>query len=267
MKATATIITQRFISVSNMFTGISFFLLISLCGFSGPESLSAQNVSINSAGHASAILDVNAGNKGMLIPRVSLTSAIDAATIPSPETSLLVYNTATAGSPPNDVIPGFYFWNSMKWLPFVTGQPGALAYADFYALMPGDNPATVAVGSDVEFPQDGPASGGIVRISQSEFLLPDIGTYQVSWQVSVSEPGQLVLGLDSGAGVVELSETVVGRATGTSQISGSRIISTSVVNSVLSVRNPASNSTALTITPVAGGSEPVSASLVIVRLQ
>lgn len=36
---------------------------------------------------------------------------------------------------------------------------GVLNYADFYALMPPDNAATVAPGTDVSFPQDGPNSG------------------------------------------------------------------------------------------------------------
>ena len=36
---------------------------------------------------------------------------------------------------------------------------GVLGFADFYALMPPDNAATVAPGTDVSFPQDGPRSG------------------------------------------------------------------------------------------------------------
>ena len=43
-------------------------------------------------------------------------------------------------------------------------------------------------------------------------------------------------------------------ATGTSQIIGMAIIETTAVNSILAVRNPAGNTTALTITPSAGGS-------------
>jgi hypothetical protein len=136
--------------------------------------------------------------------------------------------------------------------------------------MPGDNTATIAAGSAVEFPQDGPTNI-ISRLSNSEFILPDIGTYQVNFQVSVSEPGQLVLGLDSsgtGTGLItELAYTVVGRATGTSQIVGTCLVETTVPGSTLTVRNPAGNSTALTITPVAGGTLPVSAHLVIVRLK
>ncbi|MHB8882445.1 MAG: hypothetical protein ACYC69_13160 [Thermodesulfovibrionales bacterium] len=145
-----------------------------------------------------------------------------------------------------------------------TGPTGSISgYADFYAMMPPDNAATVAPGMDVSFPQDGPTSAsGITRIGPSSFMLPAIGTYEVMFQVSVMEPGQLVVGLNG----VELPYTVVGRATGTSQIVGMALVSTTVVNSILSIRNPAGGFIALTITPLAGGFSPVSAHLVIKQL-
>lgn len=90
--------------------------------------------------------------------------------------------------------------------------------------------------------------------------------YEVLFQVSVTEPGQLVLTLDSGGGPVVLSYTVAGRATGTSQIVGMALVQTTVVNSVLTVRNN-SSAAALTITPLAGGTAPVSAHLIITRIQ
>lgn len=149
------------------------------------------------------------------------------------------------------------------------GTPGTLDFADFYALMPGDNAATVAPGSDVQFPQDGPSSGSglIARSGNHQFILTDIGVYQVLFQVSVTEAGQLVLTLDSGGGPQELAYTVVGRATGTSQIVEMALVRTTVVDSILTVRNPVSESSALTITPLAGGTNPVSAHLVITRIQ
>ena len=64
----------------------------------------------------------------------------------------------------------------------------------------------------------------------------------------------------------DLAYTVVGRATGTSQIIGMAIVTTTLVNSILTVRNPAGNATALTITPSAGGTRPVSAHLVITQI-
>ena len=137
-------------------------------------------------------------------------------------------------------------------------------YADFYALMPPDNAVTVAPGTDVSFPQDGPTSGTtIVRTGPSSFNLSEIGTYQILFQVSVSEAGQLILTLNG----VDLDYTVVGRATGTSQIVGMALVDTTVVNSILTVRNPAGNAAALTITPLAGGTRSVSAHLVIVQIE
>lgn len=146
---------------------------------------------------------------------------------------------------------------------------GVIDFADFYALMPPDNAATVAVGGDVDFPNDGPTSGSalIARTGADTFLLAEIGFYQVIFQVSVNEPGQLVITLNSGGGAIELPYTVVGRAIGTSQIVGMAIVETTVINTILTVRNPASETTALTITPLAGGTEPVSAHLLITRIR
>ncbi len=158
------------------------------------------------------------------------------------------------------------FWSVLAEVgaPGTNGSSGPIAFADFYALMPPDNSATVAPGTDVEFPQNGPASGGaIARTSASTFNLSAIGTYQVMFQVSVSEAGQLILTLNG----ADLAYTVVGRATGTSQIVGMSLVNTSGIDSVLTVRNPAGNSNALTITPLAGGTRPVSAHLLITQIQ
>lgn len=129
--------------------------------------------------------------------------------------------------------------------------------------MPSDNAATVAVGGDVGFPQSGPTSGtSISRTGADTFNLEIIGTYQVLFQVSVSEPGQLILTINGD----DLAYTVVGRATGASQIVGMALVQTTAINSILTVRNPAGNSTALTITPVAGGTRSVSAHLTIMQI-
>jgi hypothetical protein len=139
-----------------------------------------------------------------------------------------------------------------------------MGFSDFFALMPPDNPATVAPATDVSFPQDGPSSGStITRTSPATFNLSAVGVYQIMFQVSAAEAGQLILTLNG----ADLANTVVGRATGTSQIVGMSLVNTTVVNSLLTVRNPAANATALTITPVAGGTRSVSAHLVITQIQ
>jgi hypothetical protein len=146
------------------------------------------------------------------------------------------------------------------------GPPAAPVFAEFYALMPPDNATTVAAGAPVEFPQTGPTTGVIVRQTATKFVLPSIGTYRVSFSVSADEPGQLVIALNTGSGMLELPYTVYGRATGTSLIAGDALVTTTAANSVLEVRNPAGNTPALTITPNAGGTHAATASLVIQRL-
>lgn len=148
-----------------------------------------------------------------------------------------------------------------------TGPQGpagtVLAYADFYALMPPDNTTTVAAGTDVDFPQNGPNSGtGISRISADSFNLADIGTYLVQFQVTAGEGGQLMLTLNG----ADLPYTVAGREAGASQIVGMALVTTTTANSVLTVRNPEGTAPPLTLTPGAGGTRPVSAHLIILQL-
>ena len=78
------------------------------------QFLLAQNVSINTDGtppDSSAILDISADNKGVLIPRVALTGPDDTTTIESPQLSLFVYNTATTEA----ISPGYYYWDGDIW--------------------------------------------------------------------------------------------------------------------------------------------------------
>lgn len=69
--------------------------------------------------NASAKLDVSATDRGFLPPRVALTAANVFTPITgtsSAAAGLLVYNTATAGTAPNNVIPGYYYWNGSIWI-------------------------------------------------------------------------------------------------------------------------------------------------------
>ena len=56
--------------------------------------------------------------------------------------------------------------------------------------MPSDNAATIAPGTDGSFPQDGANSGSaIARTGINSFNLSEIGTFQVYFNVLVSEAG------------------------------------------------------------------------------
>lgn len=80
-----------------------------------PLILQAQ-VGINTTTpDASSMLDINATDKGLLIPRVSIPNLNAASPITAPATSLLVYNTNTTTG------AGFYYWDGTKWTPFTGG--------------------------------------------------------------------------------------------------------------------------------------------------
>lgn len=120
------------------------------------------------------------------------------------------------------------------------------------------------MGADVNFPSTGTDSGlgGIFALTSNSYQLNAIGKYDVSFWVSVAEAGQLELTLNT----VPLANTVTGRATGTNYIMARVFITTTVINSVITVRNPSGNAAALTITPISGGTHAVTAHLSILRL-
>jgi hypothetical protein len=93
---------------------------------------------------ASAQLDVTSTTKGVLIPRLALGSITSASPVTSPTTSLLVYNTATAGTFPNNVTPGYYYWNGTTWqrLEDQTNNPG-----EFHWNYVEGNPTTGGLGA------------------------------------------------------------------------------------------------------------------------
>ena len=92
-------------------------------------TLICQNIGINVTGAApdtSALLDLNTSGlpdgqkRGFLVPRVTLTARNVAFPVLTPTAqSLVVYNTDSAGTPPNDVVPGFYYWDVSVWKPFI----------------------------------------------------------------------------------------------------------------------------------------------------
>lgn len=58
-----------------------------------------------------AILNIAATDKGVLLPRVALTSPTDKTTIPNPSTGLLVYNTGAGTLKTN----GYMYWSGTEW--------------------------------------------------------------------------------------------------------------------------------------------------------
>jgi hypothetical protein len=144
------------------------FLLIALLVSSRCFS---QNVAINSTGSApnsSAGLDVDFPDKGVLIPRVTLTGTTSFAPLSAHVAGMIVYNTATAG----DVFPGFYYDNGTKWVAvYMAGNAvGNMLYWDGsdWVLVPAGLPGQFLKVSDSNLPVwGGPASATFTTTAAS----------------------------------------------------------------------------------------------------
>jgi len=91
---------------------IFFFLIIATGAF-------AQTGIGTTTPNASAKLDVSSSTQGFMPPRVALTASNVFSPITGTAASaagLIVYNTNTAGTAPNNVTPGYYFWNGSAWI-------------------------------------------------------------------------------------------------------------------------------------------------------
>ena len=97
-------------------------LQIVLFTFFGTYILSAQ-VGIGTT-NPQAALDITATTDGLLVPRVALFNTVTP-TIDTPTQSELVYNTATSGIAPNNVTPGFYYWNGTSWIRLIVPTDNA----------------------------------------------------------------------------------------------------------------------------------------------
>jgi hypothetical protein len=118
------------------------FILFSLASF----GLYAQTGIGTLTPDASAKLEVASTKQGFLPPRLTLTGTNDVTTIKNaagtsiiPATGLLIYNTASVGTAPNNVVPGYYYWNGTVWIQIASGIILDNTKTTSFTLTPADN--------------------------------------------------------------------------------------------------------------------------------
>ena len=109
----------------------------------------------------SAQLEMAAINKGLLMNRIALTSRGNAAPVTTPAVGLMVYNTATARTDFNKVLPGFYYWDGVRWNPLQ--KKHSSKYMQTAQVI-----APATLGSYIDIP----------NLTQS-FVAPETGKYQI----------------------------------------------------------------------------------------
>jgi len=229
------------------------------------------------------------------LPTASLTGTIGTAQIgnASVTAAKLASNSCSSGQ--------VLQYNGSTWVCTTPAASAVVEFGSFFGMTAGpgntgtnDYPAIIAIaapgpsaafGSALNFPRaSAPAVGGIVinnpgpaQPNNTEFILPSVGTYRVTWRVAVTESAQWSLwintaptpgggGLFSEVSVASGAPAHVGQAVGSAQLVGDVVFRNAVANSAIQIRNYASPS-AVSVTPLPGGTQAQAVSLIIQRLQ
>ncbi len=119
-----------------MIQKISLFSILFLCFSIGMKA--QNNVGVNTTTpHSSAVLDVSATDKGMLVPRMT---AAQKTAIATPATGLLVFQT--------DGTSGFYYYNGTAWVALSGGIAGSTDSSQLQKITEGGNTGWRILGRD-----------------------------------------------------------------------------------------------------------------------
>ena len=133
--------------------------------------------------HPDAILELQVSNKGLLLPRVALTSTTSPAPLGSFVNGMVVFDTVTV----NDVTPGIYYCDGTKWLRLSTSTTSTGGWS--LTGNAGTNPATDYIGTTDNNPL-------VVRTNGSE-------------RMRVSQNGNIGIGTNNPAATLDVQGSVV----------------------------------------------------------
>jgi len=138
----------------------SFATLALAALLAGSQTSAQMNIGSTSAPNANAALQITSTNKGLLLPTLALTATNSASPLSAFVAGMTVYNTAVAGTSPNNVTPGLYYCDGSQWLKLSTSNgsvvlnssstvdAAVLGYSPSTTATAGTSaPATLTVGS------------------------------------------------------------------------------------------------------------------------
>lgn len=145
---------------------------------------------------SSSVLDITSANKGVLIPRVALSSTIDKAPLSGNiPVGTMVFNTVNAGTGVQSVIPSVYVWDGAEWVfPAAIGRTKSqvIKFSNSPTSTMNFNPVSVAspVGIDifnsVVFNSD--TSGSVYeKLGDYQLRIKQDGLYLVSANLALKQ--------------------------------------------------------------------------------
>lgn len=135
----------------------------------------------------SAALDIEANNKGLLIPRVSLTSTIDQTTVATPANGLIVYNTATTTGTNAVEANYMYIWNGSFWGKLATSSNSIFIPITNLVRRSNINQVTHEFSGIVNLDtQVSQITDGNWNSATNTYTIPSNGTYQIALTETVN---------------------------------------------------------------------------------
>jgi hypothetical protein len=183
--------------------------MLALLGITASKETSAQvKVSAtSSAPNPDAMLEIEATNKGLLLPRLSLVSTTSPAPLSNFVKGMMVYDTATI----NDITPGVYYCDGIKWIKSNAGATATTTTTNWSLLgNAGTTAGTNFLGTidnkDVVFKTN---SFERVRITKDGWIGIGTATPQAALQIK----GQLIIDTLT-LGDINMDKVLVADATG-----------------------------------------------------
>jgi hypothetical protein len=117
--------------------------------------------------------DATGANKGLLISRVALTGTTAAAPLSAFVAGMVVYNTATAGTAPANVTPGYYYCDGTQWVRLAgVGAAGTQSWYSTKTLAPSTaNTDSVYVMGRVGIGTSAPQAGYWLDVRNGDALI------------------------------------------------------------------------------------------------
>ena len=130
--------------------------------------------------HASAKLEVASSTQGFLPPRVALTATNSASPISNPANGLMVFNSASAGASPFNVVPGYYYWDGtgQQWVSLSTTVGNVMNQAIFRSTANTSANNTAINSWNSRF--NNIAAGDLSVSASTTFTLSN-GIYKIQW--------------------------------------------------------------------------------------
>lgn len=124
-------------------------LSLAFVAFLSGNAVAQMNVGSSSAPNANAALQITATNKGLLLPTLALSATNSSSPLSAFVAGMTIYNTAVAGTAPNNVTPGLYYCDGTQWLKLSTSNGSVVlnSSSSIDAAILGYSPSTTATAS------------------------------------------------------------------------------------------------------------------------